>query len=29
MFGGLSVDVVIVGFFVLAGVAFIIWINRK
>jgi hypothetical protein len=29
MFGGLSIDVIIVGFIVVAAVSFIVWVNRR
>ena len=29
MFGGLSIDVIIIGFIVVAAVSFIVWVNTK
>ena len=29
MFGGLSIDVIIVGFIVVTAVSFIVWVNRR
>ena len=29
MFGGLSIDVIILGFIVVLAVSFIVWVNRR